>query len=661
MDHTFPVRTARRGSLTRTSIQQSVYVGIYFELPSNVQEPISYCVCAHDGSFAVDYHISTLEPSYALSESERFNEVSDRAIAAIKSYSESQHYKIHAVALNRKHPDDEPSDMIKRFASRIWFEIDAVPFLLYAKAGDVDERADSLVRKVVMRMSPQYPGSMPRIEVTHKHRVDVDLDDIIHICGLRDYQDATLPQYWGPLMDLSLRARKRRLRVSFFSSTPQGGGVALMRHALLRLARLLNVQFRWYVAKPKPEVFDITKRKFHNVLQGVAPPDARLTEEEQEIWRDWVIQNVESYWLGERGPLMNSDVIVVDDPQLCAMIPMIRAVNPKVKVIYRSHIEIRADLVRQEGSPQADVWRFLSQFIGESDLFISHPIDNFIPDSVPRDKVMLMPASTDPIDGLNKNLTWEEMHYYRSLFNRISWDQNGSRLEEGRSYIIQIARFDPSKGIPDVLHAYYRFRERISQDRPMAYRDPPQLILCGHGSVDDPDGTLVYEQVMELLISPEFQSLAQDVCVTRLPPCDQILNALIRGADIVLQLSHREGFEIKVTEAISKGIPVIAYAAGGIPHQVKDGVDGFLVKVKDIEGVVDRLVQLWENPDLMKKMGQAGANENSGEYFTPASMAGWLSVFLDLMDGRTKWDTTWVKNMWMNGALKKEDEESKAS
>lgn len=351
---------------------------------------------------------------------------------------------------------------------------------------------------------------------------------------------------------------------------------------------------------------------------------------------------------------MNSDVIVVDDPQLCAIIPIIRMANPKVKIIYRSHIEIRADLVREKGSPQAEVWEFLSQFISQADLFLSHPIDNFIPDSVPRSRVMLMPAATDPIDGLNKALTWDEMHYYRSLFNRISWDQNGSRLEEGRPYIIQIARFDPSKGIPDVLEAYRRFRERVKEDKMSLYRDMPQLVLCGHGSVDDPDGTLVYEQVMELLISPEFQYLAQDVCVTRLPPCDQILNSLLRGADIALQLSHREGFEIKVTEAISKGVPVIAYAAGGIPHQIKDGVDGYLVKVKDVDGVVDRLMELWQDQDKMKQMGHAGANENSGEYFTPASMAGWLSVFLDITNGRTEWDGTWVKHMWMDKATKEE-------
>lgn len=116
--------------------------------------------------------------------------------------------------------------------------------------------------------------------------------------------------------------------------------VALMRHALLRLYRLLNIDahckslgkgalaefgndsylpFFWfilgYVARPKPEVFDITKRKFHNVLQGVAPPDTVLEERDKQIFIDWSNYNVERFWLAEKGPIRTSDVIVVDDPQ----------------------------------------------------------------------------------------------------------------------------------------------------------------------------------------------------------------------------------------------------------------------------------------------------------------------------------------------------------
>ena len=74
--------------------------------------------------------------------------------------------------------------------------------------------------------------------------------------------------------------------MAFFSATPQGGGVALMRHALIRFFRLVGVDCTWWVPKPKPEVFRITKTN-HNILQGVADPAERLTKENQEVLDEW--------------------------------------------------------------------------------------------------------------------------------------------------------------------------------------------------------------------------------------------------------------------------------------------------------------------------------------------------------------------------------------
>jgi len=41
------------------------------------------------------------------------------------------------------------------------------------------------------------------------------------------------------------------------------------------------------------------------------------------------------------------------------------------------------------------VWNYLWNNIQHADLFISHPVNKFVPDSVPIEKVALLPASTD--------------------------------------------------------------------------------------------------------------------------------------------------------------------------------------------------------------------------------------------------------------------------
>lgn len=82
-----------------------------------------------------------------------------------------------------------------------------------------------------------------------------------------------------------------------------------------RLAKLLGVDLTWYVPKPKPGVFRITKT-VHNILQGVSGPEERISAEEKRILTEWIEDNAERYWLSPGGPLRpasegGADVIMV--------------------------------------------------------------------------------------------------------------------------------------------------------------------------------------------------------------------------------------------------------------------------------------------------------------------------------------------------------------
>jgi len=109
-----------------------------------------------------------------------------------------------------------------------------------------------------------------------------------------------------------------------------------------------------------------------------------------------------------------------------------------------------------------------------------------------------------------------------------------------RDYIIQIARFDPAKGwqnslshtvrhsefllvgIPNVIDSYARFRRLLAKKgQNDDDHDPPQLLVCGHGAVDDPDASIIYDQVMQLIHSEKYIEFAKDIVVMRLPPSDQ--------------------------------------------------------------------------------------------------------------------------------------------
>lgn len=238
----------------------------------------------------------------------------------------------------------------------------------------------------------------------------------MRLTNLEDYQKTVGPATWSAVHHYASDLKKRKVKIAFFSATPQGGGVALMRHALVRFSHSLNTDIKWfvylwetanlmanlrirYVPKPKPGVFRVTKDN-HNILQGASRPEDRFTAEKQKLLTDWIEENTRRYWSVDGGPLCSpseggADVIVVDDPQMPGLIPIAKQTAPSRPVIFRSHIQIRSDLVDTPGTPQAETWEFLWNQIKLADCFISHPVDEFVPKNVPREKVGYMPASTD--------------------------------------------------------------------------------------------------------------------------------------------------------------------------------------------------------------------------------------------------------------------------
>ena len=124
------------------------------------------------------------------------------------------------------------------------------------------------------------------------------------------------------------------------------------------------------------------------------------------------------------------------------------------------------------------------------------------------------------------------------------------------------------------------------------------------GSVDDPDAMRIYHSVSEKIKSAPFHWIAHDIIPVRLPPSDQLLNAALAGSLFALQLSQREGFEVKVTEALHKGKPVIVSDAGGIPHQVRQGANGYIVPFGDIEATAGRMVELVTDAKKRKVMSR---------------------------------------------------------
>lgn len=522
------------------------------------------------------------------------------------TFQKSKHRKIVAIGLGKRHKHSN-------LTSNLWLKHDIVPHIIQQESHHSIEELIESARLTTSLFEPDLSV----------HPLIDDFNRVIpsYLVSKKDYQKTVNPVVWQKLEQLSAQFEGKKLR--FFSATPQGGGVALMRHALKRLFRLVGVDMTWHVLYDDPEIFKITKTKFHNVLQNVCPPGTRLSDEEMTQFKAWSKRNAESF----RPKLKKSDVIVIDDPQPVGLVPYIKEWNPQAKVFYRSHIQIEAQLAADPQTSQWRTWQFIHQLIKPIDAFISHPIKEFVPVDINPAVTMSMPATTDPLDGLNKPLSQEQEQFYLSLFNKHLLEDGQTPLDIRRDYLIQIARFDPSKGIPDLLEAYWKVCQKI----PIAKR--PQLVIVGHGSVDDPDGIPMLNYTHEELQKPKFKHIVSDIKVARLPHIDQPLNVLLRNAKLALQLSHKEGFEVKVTEALMKGVPVVAYNTGGIPLQISDDGNGLLIDRGDIDAVAQTLVELLTEPKHYRKLTLEAKQGDYTKYQTVMNGIRWLYIATQCLQG----------------------------
>ncbi|MEE9614228.1 MAG: glycosyltransferase [Thermodesulfobacteriota bacterium] len=359
------------------------------------------------------------------------------------------------------------------------------------------------------------------------------------------------------------------------NSTAVGGGVAELLQRMVPLLKGLGIEVRWEVIKGTKPFFEGTKR-LHNALQGQANP---LTKKMWEVYEEVNKKNAARLDL-------DADCVFIHDPQPALLIDSKKRGN----WIWRCHIDI--------STPDSVTWYFLKKQVEKYDGAI-FSVSRFA-QSLPIPQFMI-PPSIDPLSEKNMDLPPEEVD---EVFERFG-------VPRDKPILLQVSRFDPFKDPLGVIDAFRLVRK---------YNDC-RLVFAGGTADDDPEGERVIEEVREKAGDDP------DVHILMLPPfSDREINALQRGADIVLQKSTREGFGLVVAEALWKKKPVIGGDVGGIPLQVVDGATGYLVH--SVEGTAYRIRQLLQNPELARRMGEAGREHIRRNFLITGHIRQYLAVWL---------------------------------
>jgi glycosyltransferase involved in cell wall biosynthesis len=83
------------------------------------------------------------------------------------------------------------------------------------------------------------------------------------------------------------------------------------------------------------------------------------------------------------------------------------------------------------------------------------------------------------------------------------------------------------------------------------------------------------------------------------------LREVYSQASVLVLPTIEDGFAKVVTEAMACGVPVIATTNCGALDVLTDGVEGFIVPVRDPRAIKEKILTLYENPELHAAMSRA--------------------------------------------------------
>ncbi len=103
---------------------------------------------------------------------------------------------------------------------------------------------------------------------------------------------------------------------------------------------------------------------------------------------------------------------------------------------------------------------------------------------------------------------------------------------------------------------------------------------------------------------------------------------------VVLCSDRNEGVPQAVLQAMACARPVVAAAAGDVPQVVRDGRTGLLVPPGEVEPLARAVERLLDDPDLRRRLGEAGRRMVKETYSQEAMLAATEEVYARVLAGK---------------------------
>jgi glycosyltransferase involved in cell wall biosynthesis len=147
--------------------------------------------------------------------------------------------------------------------------------------------------------------------------------------------------------------------------------------------------------------------------------------------------------------------------------------------------------------------------------------------------------------------------------------------------ILFVGSMYPIKGVQYLITAMKNIHIEIPEAR---------LILVGDGEERD--------RLAALSIKLGIQKYVQ--FIGKVP--HETVKTFMQQADVIVLPSLSEGLPNVLLEAMACGLPIVASRVGGIPDIITNDTNGYLVEVKNIDDIANKIILLLQDDVLRKKI-----------------------------------------------------------
>ena len=178
--------------------------------------------------------------------------------------------------------------------------------------------------------------------------------------------------------------------------------------------------------------------------------------------------------------------------------------------------------------------------------------------------------------------------------------------------VILTARMIVEKGIFLLTEAAEKLRER--------YEDKVEFWLVG--GLDDHPGAITKEQL---------DAVCDGKYIKWLEYRTDIKELLQKSHIVAFPSYYMEGLPKSLIEAAAIGRPIITTRSIGCKDTVDDGVNGYLIAVKDVEALTEKLQLLIDDAGLRQKMGRKSREKAEKEFSLDVVIEKHMKIYNELL------------------------------